>query len=202
MLTMAEEKEIVRTCQILQELGFGLTRDTVNKVICDFLTASMRPSPFSGNLPGPDWWQCFLQRWPKLSERKPQHLSAARAMCANASTIESWFTQVRSFLGDIGLVNRSGKFVPDYEQRIWNSDESGFCLGATSKKVLSRKGVRAVHEVGGSSDHQFITVNVCGNAAGLRLAPFVLYKGKNLYNTWTEGGPAGSTPHTFSNPLT
>ena len=58
--------------------------------------------------------------------------------------------------------------------------------------MLSRKGVRAVHEVGGSSDHQFNTVNVCGNADGVRLAPFVLYKGKNLYNTWTEVGPAGA----------
>lgn len=108
-------------------------------------------------------------------------LSAARATCANPTTIEGWFTKVRSLFNEIGLVS-SGKFVADYEHQIWNSDESGFCLGMTSKKVLSRKGVRAVHEVGGSSDHQFITVNVCGNAAGMRLPPFVLYKGKNLYN--------------------
>ena len=33
-------------------------------------------------------------------------------------------------------------------------------------------------------------INVCGNAAGLRLPPFILYKGKHLYSTWTEGGPA------------
>ena len=163
----------------------------MSKVISDFLTVSARPSCFSGNLPGPDWWQCFLQRWPKLCERKPQHLSVARATCANPSTIEAWFARVRAFFTEKGLAN-SGRFVADYEQRIWNSDESGFCLGATSKKVLSRKGVRAVHEAGGSSDHQFITVNVCGNVDGVRLAPFVLYKGKNLYNTWTEGGPAGA----------
>lgn len=85
-----------------------------------------------------------------------------------------------------------GKCVKDYEQRVWNSDESGFCLGATSKKILAKKGVRAIHKVGGTSDHQFITVNVCGNAAGLRLPPFILYKGKHLYSSWTEGGPAGA----------
>ena len=56
-------------------------------------------------------------------------------------------------------------------------------FGVTSKKVLARKGSRSVHEVGGASDHQYITVNVVGNAAGVRLPPFILYKGKNLYNT-------------------
>ena len=49
-----------------------------------------------------------------------------------------------------------------------------------------------MHEVGGSPDHQFITVNVCGSADGTRLPPFILFKGKHLYNTWTEGGPAGA----------
>ena len=48
--------------------------------------------------------------------------------------------------------------------RVWNSDETGFCLGATSKKILARRGDRSVHEIGGASYHQFITVNVCGNA--------------------------------------
>lgn len=132
-----------------------------------------------------------MGRWPKLVERKPQHLSAARAACANSSTVASWFERLESFFSKVGLM-KNQECIPDYDQRIWNSDETGFCLGATSKKLLSRRGSRAVHEVGGASDHQFITVNVCGNAAGLRFPPFILYKGKNLYNTWTEGGPAGA----------
>ena len=51
-------------------------------------------------------------------------------------------------------------------------------------------GERFIHEVGGASDHQFIIVNVCGNAAELRLPPHILSKGKHIYNTWTKGGPA------------
>ena len=30
--------------------------------------------------------------------------------------------------------------VDDFASRIWNADETGFCLGATSKKILARKG--------------------------------------------------------------
>lgn len=130
-----------------------------------------------------------MQRWPQLSERKPQHLSSARAACANKSTTDSWFEKVGEFFDDIGL-RKEGKFVDDYEQRLWNVDESGFCLGATSRKILARRGARAVHEVGGASDRQFVTVTCCGSVAGVRLPPFILYKGKHLYNTWTQGGPA------------
>ena len=90
-----------------------------------------------------------------------------------------------------GLLKR-GRPVPDFASRIWNADETGFCLGASSKKILAQRGDRSVHEVGGASDHQFITVNACGNGEGVRLPPFILYKGKNLYDTWTKGGPAGA----------
>ena len=191
VLTAAEEEEIVITCQVLQELGYGLTREIVTRVVHDFLKDQKRVSPFTDGVPGADWWVGFLARWPTLSERKPQHLSTRRAMAGNAKTIESWFTNVKSFLEKVGLMKRTGP-VADYASRIWNADETGFCLGSTSKKVLARRGARSVHEVSSASDHQYITVSACGNAAGLKLPPFILYKGKHLYTTWTQGGPAAA----------
>ena len=191
MLTPAEEKEVVVTCQILQELGYGLTREIVTDIVHHFIKDEGRLSPFKDGYPGPDWWQSFMGRWPSLSERKPQHLSAKRASAANPDSLQGWFETVERFLLKVGLMKRS-RTVSDYTSRVWNSDETGFCLGATSKKILARRGDRSIHEIGGASDHQFITVNVCGNAAGVRLPPFILYKGKNLYNIWTEGGPAGA----------
>ena len=49
-----------------------------------------------------------------------------------------------------------------------------------------------VHEVGGGSGHTYITVQCAGSGAGLRLPPSVLYKGKNIYRRWMEGGPAAA----------
>ena len=37
-----------------------------------------------------------------------------------------------------------------------------------------------MHKVGGGSDHQIITVNACGNAAGTTLPPFIKVI---IYNT-------------------
>ena len=37
VLTEAEEREIAITCQVLQELGYGLTREIVARVVHAFL---------------------------------------------------------------------------------------------------------------------------------------------------------------------
>lgn len=52
-MTPGEEKEIVTSCQVLQELGFGLTRDIVSGVVCDYLKATDRAC-FKHEKPGPD----------------------------------------------------------------------------------------------------------------------------------------------------
>ena len=68
------------------------------------------------------------------------------------------------FLIDKGLLKRGRPWpVADFAPRIWNADETGFCLGAASKNILACQGDR---KVGGASDHQFITVNTCGNTEG------------------------------------
>ena len=49
-----------------------------------------------------------------------------------------------------------------------------------------------LHEVGGGSGREYTTVHVACSANGERLPPFILYKGKNMYRRWMEGGPAGA----------
>jgi len=108
--------------------------------------------------------KCCLGRWPflTLQREKPQHLSSKRAGAANAEVLGAWFTKVKTFFTTIGLMKRH-RPVPDLGHRVWNADETGFCLGATCKKVLARRGTRCVSEIGGASNHQYITVNPCGN---------------------------------------
>ena len=177
ILTPAEEHEIVVSCQVLQELGYGLTRDIVSDVVYSYLKEKCIQSPFKNRVPGPDWWRGFMRRWPTLTERKPQHLSTKRAAAGSEEMLQGWFEAVKSFFIKVGLMKR-GRTVADFADRLWNADETGFCLGSSSKKILAKRGDRSVHEVGGASDHQFITVNACGSAAGVRLPPFILYKGK------------------------
>ena len=90
ILTCAEEKEIVTSCQVLQEFGYPLTKDIVGIIVRDYITACRRENPFTDSTPGYDWWCGFLRRWPKLTQRKPEHLPRQRAQgaCSEVTNIE------------------------------------------------------------------------------------------------------------------
>ena len=68
--------------------------------------------------------------------------------------------------------------------RIWNCDESGICTAVVSQQILAKRGSRWVHETGGGSGQETITVHACGSASGDRLLPYIVYKG----STYTPHG--------------
>ena len=62
VLTSEEEREIVYCCQVLQEVGFGLTKEVVSRVVCDYVTSIGHHHPFYEGVPGKHWWSGFLAR--------------------------------------------------------------------------------------------------------------------------------------------
>ena len=191
VLSPWEEKEIVVSLQVLQEMGFPLTRELAAGVIRDYLKDQGIPNPFADDTPGNNWWEGFLRRWGRLTERKPQHLSVMRAQAVNSEVVDTWITDVKRLFQEIGLLKR-GKQCKDHSSRLWNCDETGFNTSATSKKVIARRGCREVHETGGGSGQEYIKVLGAGSASGVHLPPYILYKGKHLYDSWCQSGPAGA----------
>ena len=187
VLTFEEEKEVVYCCQVLQEVGFGLTKEIVSRVVRDYVTDISRHHPFYEGVPGKHWWSGFLARWPSLVQRKPQHLPKQRAIASNSHTVQEYFKKVEKKMHELGIMD-----APDLNKRIWNCDECGLSTGVASNTVLAKRGSKWVHETGGGSGRETITILGCGSAAGQRLPPFVVHKGKNLYSTWTINGPEGA----------
>ena len=190
VLTYDEEKEIVATCQAMQDLGFGLTREMLAQVVSDYLQAIGRPNSFHKGVPGPDWWALFLKRWPQLSESKPEHLSKKRAEGVTRAVVDEWIDTVEKAFMKHNLFQYGSD---ELAKRLWNADETGLCLDATSKTVLARRGTKSVYEVGGGCGREYITVLGCGSADGIKLPPLIVHKAKNLWAKWTKGGPAGAT---------
>ena len=186
VLTHAEEREIVYSCQVLQEMGFGMTRDMVGSIVVDYLSTVGRDNPFNGQ-PGYKWWKGFLQRFPQLVDRKPQHLPKHRAIAGTEATVQGFLAKVSDLLQSLNLTH-----LHDLNERLWNCDESGVCTSVASTTVLARRGAKWVHETTGGSGREVTTIHLAGSASGRRLPPFVVYKGKHLYSTWTNGGPAGA----------
>ena len=188
VLTRSEEREIALTCMTLADIGYGLTREVVGAVVHDYLHENSIPNPFTDGVPGKDWWRKFLKRWPCISERKPQHLTTKRAGAGVPDIINGWIDKLEDVLKSAGLETSN----PAIANRLWNCDETGFSTSASASKILARRGSKAVHEVEGGSGREYITVHCAGSASGERLPPFIVYKGKNLYKRWLEGGPAGA----------
>ena len=173
----------------MQELGFGFIRAMVAEVVTDYLVSTSRPNPFRGGVPGKDWWTLFLRRWPQLCVRKPEHLSKKRAEGVTQKVVDHWIELVQKVFKKNGL---DELLEDEIANRLWNADETGLCLDATSTKVLARRGAKSVYEIGGGSGREFITVLGCGSADGIKLPPFVVYKAKNLWERWTRGGIAAA----------
>ena len=167
-------------------MGFGLTRKIVGEIIMDYLKTINRPHPFKV-CPGYDWWKGFMRRWPTLTERKPQHLSRKRAEGADEDTIKGFLQRVETLLHKADILDST-----DLDKRLWNCDETGLCNAVTSGRILSKRGSKWVPQTAGGSGRSYTTVHGCGSASGVRLPPFVVYKGKHIYATWTKYGPAGA----------
>ena len=74
---------------------------------------------------------------------------------------------------------------------LFNYDETNVTDNPGVKKVIVRRGLRRVER---KTEHskQSISVMFCGSATGEYLPPMVVYKARNLYSSWTEGGPDGA----------
>jgi len=134
ILTREEKEEIVIMCQVMQEIGFGITHEMVRNVVMDYLKDKGRQNPFVNDRLGNDWWLGFMQRWPKLVERKPQHLPANHATALTEGAINAWIMKVKAMVNEAGL----GKLTTEeLAQRLWNIDKSAFATDVTSKRVLA-----------------------------------------------------------------
>ena len=81
---------MVIKCQVLQEIGYGLTREMVEHVIINYVQENGRSDTFLRSRPGKDWWQGF---WPSLVERKPQHLPGSRAKAVTEAAVDAWLAK-------------------------------------------------------------------------------------------------------------
>ena len=153
-----------------------------------YLEENKIKNPFLGNIPGKDSWTRFKKRWPCISERKPQHLSKKRHLAAYPDIVNDWFDTLEELMHNLRLDPHS----PETAQRLWNCDETGLCTAVSAKSLLVRRGTKQVNAVSSGSDYEYITVQTACSASGVWLPPFILYKGKNLYQQWMTGGLTGA----------
>ena len=111
-----------------------------------------------------------MRRHPDISLRTPNPVGGRRAE-VSTGMIEEWFQSFLAFLTSTGQNE-----ILNSPQRIFNCDESGFPLSASSGAVLAQKGSKTVFQRVSENKEQ-ITVLGCMSASGLYVPPLIIFSG-------------------------
>lgn len=174
-----EERRFVACIHSLSEFGFPVTELELRQIIKTYLNRQGRKiARFKHNVPGRDWVISFLKRHKDLTARIASNIKRSRA-ALNVNQMTEYIENLRQTLVDVE------------PNAIFNYDESNLTDDPGQKKVLTKRGLKYPERICNSSKSS-ISLMIAGNAAGDLLPPYVVYKSKHLWDTWTENGPPGA----------
>ncbi|XP_014673791.1 PREDICTED: uncharacterized protein LOC106814043 [Priapulus caudatus] len=167
-----EEEAMARWLREMAERGMGLRPGKFLDFVQIIVERENRSTPFKNNRPSHDWYYAFMKRNCKIVEmRKETLLENCRAKLTKNAT-DKWFGGFRDFLARADVL--------DKPSRIWNADETGFCMGssASKQKIIGpprKENAHQVPHVSGGNSKQRLTVMFCGSADGRMMPPFLVY---------------------------
>ncbi|RXW14229.1 hypothetical protein EST38_g11622 [Candolleomyces aberdarensis] len=123
------------------------------------------------------WVQAFLNRYHEILQShwsKPLDTRQARSL--NPEAVKSWFNLVEEFVVKAGVDPGN----------MYGMDESGFPTAYTGKeRVVGARGTKTQHKQGGA-DRENVTAVVTICADGGTVPPLLIFKGKNIQETWLQ----------------
>ncbi|KAJ2930114.1 hypothetical protein H1R20_g6971, partial [Candolleomyces eurysporus] len=182
-LTNVEEQTLVNFILKSADRGFPLCHGEIMQyanVLCRArLGADCEPV-------GPYWIYSFIDRWHEvLQTHWSKPLDTQRARSLNPEAVQSWFKLVEEFVVKAGIA----------PENIYGMDESGFPLAYSGKeRVVGARGTKTQHKQGGA-DRENVTAVVTICADGGTIPPLLIFKGKNLKDTWAQNNQVGAYSH-------
>lgn len=164
------EAKMAACIKTMERWGFGLSKKEILLSIGQYVKENGLKTPFKNSVPGDDYFANFKRRH-RLSQKKPQAVEVARKKSVDPFVIADYF----KLLKEVTLN------VPP--ERIFNIDETSFCTDPSRVKVVGEKG-KAAHRVTAGPGRENFSVLMGGNAAGAKLPPLIIFKGKNVWDTW------------------
>ena len=177
-LSLDAEEAIVEVLDTLMNWRLPFDSFDLRLLVKDYLDRrEIVDRRFKQNTPGIDWANNFMKRH-NLTQRLADNVKAAR-VGVTADEINEFFDNLEISLKDVPAEN------------IFNFDETNFADNPKPKRVIVKRGKRRV-ETKIEHSKQSFSVMFCGSAAGVYLPPMVIYKAKNRYTGWEEGGIPGA----------
>lgn len=185
------ENDLAENIVLLSDSQQPLTRGEIISIVQEYFEVNQLKNPFSktNKSPGREWFDGFMRRHPQIVKRKAQAIQKSRVQCATKESFTKFFTMFKATVEKLGIKNPG---------QIVNLDETGYA-SSTATRVLAKKGTKCVSQVQGGSGKEMFSVVETVAADGHLFPPLIIYKSKNLYDSWCVNGPEGaaylSSPH-------
>ena len=140
-------------------------------------------------MPGDDWCTVFLRRY-RLSCKLLSTLEKSRKSAASdPEIIYEYFDILDAEIKRLQLLNQP--------ECICNIDETRLSIDPLKTKIISPVGQKA-SRVTSTSGREATTITAGISAAGEKLPPFILFKGKKFWTTWKGTQPYPGTQYVYS----
>lgn len=124
---------------------------------------------------GINWVSRFVKIHPNLDTKYSRPFDYQRAMCQDPNVLISWFDLVHNTMLTYGVESSD----------VYNVDETGFSMGLNAaRKVVSGSEIRGKRQLIQNGNREWVTAIECINSTGLFLQPFILFKGKQICESW------------------
>ncbi len=180
------ELELVECLKVKARWGFAETISEIKNHVHQFVAANIKKDTevglylrkyckFHNNRPGKDWIIGFMKKY-GLSAKCPSALEKSRKSAASdPNIIYGYYNMLTTEMKRLSIINRP--------ECVWNVDETSLFTDPRLVKVVAPKGIKASRTTS-TSGREAITVMAGISAAGECLPPLIIFKGKNIQNTW------------------
>jgi hypothetical protein len=180
-LDIGEEEALIAYIQRCESQGFPI-RHRMLKTMAEYLIQKRCGDPrrrtLSVRVLGHKWTYNFIKRHPFLKSLISRPLEQSRAKACTRENLLKWFDMFKHTMD---------KYKIQLEN-IYNIDETGFQMGATSRSyVIIDKRSGGYGHSGSGSKGENITAIETSCADGTVLPPFIIFKGEHLQSTWYSG---------------
>ncbi|XP_011859116.1 PREDICTED: uncharacterized protein LOC105556631 [Vollenhovia emeryi] len=184
-ISVEEEAAIEDYMLHASDIYFGVTAREGCELAYRFAMELKKKIPTNwgtNEIAGSDWFEGFMRRYPKLSLRKPEATSMARAAAFNRTNVDLFFNLYEKVIKNI-------LFEP---HKMWNIDETGLTNVHKPNRVISRRTRKQVGAI--TSAERGTTVSMClaVNVAGVKAPPYLVFPRTNFQSYFLNGGPPGA----------
>ncbi|KAG5876601.1 hypothetical protein JTB14_021568 [Gonioctena quinquepunctata] len=173
----------VRRGNTLREVSerFGVPKSTLGKYrnvgnISDIHFCEDTCNIWNEAGPGREWFEGFMRRHPEISLREGESMSSQRLRGADPFVVKQWYQSLDGIFQTERILATDGHLV-------YNCDETGFGHDPEDVLLVAPKGQKRVSKNIAGSGKKNTTVLACGNAKGEKLPPFIIFRGKYVWQS-------------------